>query len=58
VGWTFVLLAGFVAWVGGAFAFTWRAIDEHDRWVAAEARRWGAVIAAGLCAFVVGLLLA
>lgn len=56
VAWTLVLLAGFVAWVGGAFAFTLRAIDEHDRWVAAEAKRWGSVIVVGLVAFVVGLL--
>ena len=58
VPWTFVLLVGFATWVGGAFAFTLRAIDEHDRWIAPEAKRWGIVIVVGLVAFVIGLVLA
>src|SRR6185436_10251181 len=37
--WSFVLLFGFGAWVAGAFAFTLRAIDENDRFIAVEARR-------------------
>ena len=53
--WTLVLLLGFVAWVGGAFVFSVRAIDEEDRWVAPQAYRWGAVILVGLLLFVLGL---
>lgn len=58
VYWTLVLLAGFVAWVGGAFAFTVRAVDAQDRWIVGEAKQWGIVIALGWVAFVVGMLLA
>lgn len=58
VFWTLVLLAGFVAWVGGAFAFTLRAVDAEDRWVAPEVRRWSFVVGIGLVCFVVGMLLA
>lgn len=58
VPWTLVLLAGFVAWVGGAFAFTMRAIDADDRWIALEVKKWSAVIGVGFVLFVVGLLLA
>jgi hypothetical protein len=58
LAWTLVLLAGFFAWVGGAFAFTLRAIDANDRWIVPEARRWSVVIAVGFAAFVVGMLCA
>lgn len=58
VFWTLVLLSGFVAWVGGAFVFTVRAIDAEDRWIVPEVKRWGAVIGAGFALFVVGMLLA
>ena len=56
--WTLVLLAGFVAWVGGAFVFTVRAIDAEDRWIVPEVKKWSVVIGAGLALFVVGMLLA
>jgi hypothetical protein len=58
VGWTFVLLLGFFGWVSAAFAFSVRAIDEHDRWVLPEARKWGAVIVVGFAMFVLGMALA
>jgi hypothetical protein len=58
VGWTLVLLLGFVAWVSGAFLFTLRAIDEEDRFVRREALRWGSVIVLGFAAFVLGMALA
>ena len=58
VGWTLVLLLGFFGWVSAAFVFSVRAIDEHDRWVAPEARKWGAVIALGFALFVLGMALA
>jgi hypothetical protein len=56
--WTMVLLVGFFGWVASAFAFTAKAIDEHDRWVAAEAKKWGALIALGFGLFVLGMALA
>lgn len=56
--WTLVLLFGFAAWVSGAFVFVTRAIDEDDRLVAREARRWGTVIVVGFGLFVLGMALA
>jgi hypothetical protein len=58
VFWTCVLLSGFFGWVAAAFAFSARAIDEDDRWVVPEARRWGALIALGFGLFVLGMALA
>jgi hypothetical protein len=56
--WTLVLLLGFFAWVSAAFVFSVRAIDEHDRWVVPEARKWGAVMVLGFGLFVLGMALA
>ena len=58
LGWTIVLLLGFALWVGAAFAFSYRAVDAQDHWVAPEARRWGALIVIGFGMFVLGMLLA
>ena len=58
VGWTVVLLAGFALWVGAAFVFSHRAVDEQDRWVRREVRRWGALIVVGFALFVLGMLMA
>ena len=58
LGWTLVLLLGFGAWVGGAFAFTLRAIDAEDRFIGAQALRWGAVIVVGFALFVLGMAMA
>ena len=56
--WTLLLLLGFVVWVGGAFAFTVRAIDDEHRLVRGPALRWGLVIASGFALFVLGMALA
>jgi hypothetical protein len=56
--WSCVLLLGFFAWVGGAFAFTMRAIDAEDHFIPREALRWGAMIAVGFGLFVLGMSLA
>jgi len=56
--WTCVLLLGFIAWVGGAFLFSIRAIDETDRFIWSEARRWGTVIVLGFGVFVLAMTLA
>lgn len=56
--WTLVLLVGFFGWVSAAFAFSVRAIDEQDRWVMPEARKWGTLIALGFGLFVLGMALA
>ncbi len=58
VGWTLVLLIGFASWVGGAFAFASRALDEEDRLVRPAALRYGALIVLGFTLFVVGMSLA
>lgn len=55
--WTFVLLAGFACWVGSAFTFSVRAIDDEDRWVWPEVRRWGGMIALGFGLFLLGMAL-
>jgi len=55
--WTCVLLAGFVCWLVAAFAFSLRAIDDDDRWVPREARRWGGLCALGFGLFVLGMVL-
>jgi hypothetical protein len=56
--WSWILLAGFIAWVSGAYAFTIYAIDAQDRWIGREARRWGTAIVLGLGLFILGLALA
>jgi hypothetical protein len=58
VAWTLVLLVGFLGWVLGAFAFSAKAVDDQDRWVLVEAKKWGAVIVLGFGLFVLGLSLA
>jgi hypothetical protein len=55
--WTCVLLAGFACWVASAFAFSVRAIDDEDRWVRSEARKWGSLIVLGVGLFVLGMTL-
>jgi hypothetical protein len=58
VFWSLVLLLGFATWVGSAFAFTQRAIDDEDRFIKREALRWSALIALGFGLFVLGMSLA
>lgn len=54
-GWTLLALLGFGAWVSAAFLFASRAFDEHDRFLAAPARRFAALFVLGALAFSVGL---
>ena len=56
--WSLLLLLGFATWVGSAFAFTQRAIDEQDRFIRREALRYGALIVLGFGLFVLGMSLA
>ncbi len=58
VGWTLLLLVGWIAWTAGAFAFAQRAIDEEDRLRGREARIWGTVVVLGFGLFVIGMALA
>jgi hypothetical protein len=58
VFWSCVLLLGFACWVGAAFLFSMRAIDDEDRWVTREVRRWGSLIALGMGLFLLGMVLA
>ena len=56
----FALMAlfGFGLWVGGAFTFASRGIDEDDRLVRPLALRWGLVVLAGFLLFSLGLAFA
>ncbi len=56
--WTLVLLAGFVAWVGGALGLALRGMDLEGRLVPAVARHFATIMFVGLVAFVAGLALA
>jgi hypothetical protein len=56
--WSLVLIAGFLAWVFGAFAFAARAIDEEDRIVVGPARLWGTTVVIGFGLFFLGMALA
>lgn len=58
VGWTLLLLAGWIAWTAGAFVFAQRAIDEEDRLRGREAGIWGTVVVLGFGLFVIGMALA
>lgn len=58
IGWTLLLLTGWLAWTLGAFAFARRALDEEDRLVPGQARLWGTVIVLGFGLFVIGMALA
>jgi hypothetical protein len=58
LGWTLLLLAGWIAWVVGAFAFAQRALDEEDRLVGRAARVWGTVMVVGFGSWVLGMALA
>lgn len=58
LGWTLLLLVGWMAWTGGAFAFALRALDEEDRLVAKPARLIGTIVVVGFGMFVIGLALA
>jgi hypothetical protein len=57
VFWSCVVLAGFACWVVSAFAFSVHAIDDEDRWVQREVRRWGSLVALGFGLFVLGMAL-
>jgi hypothetical protein len=58
VFWSCVLLLGFGCWVGAAFALSFRAIDDEDRWVPRELLRCGSFVVLGFGLFVLGLVLA
>ncbi len=58
VVWSLVLVFGFAVWVGGAFAFATRAIDDQDRIVSGAARLWGTTIIVGFGLFFLGMALA
>jgi len=56
--WTVVLLVGFASWVGGAFAFAARAIDDEDRLLGPQARVWGTCVLVGFGLWILGMALA
>lgn len=58
LGWTLLLLLGWLSWTGAAFAFAQRAIDQEDRLVLGAARVWGTVFVVGFGVFVIGMAMA
>lgn len=56
--WTWAVLIGFIAWVGGGYVFTVLAIDPYGHLVWRQVRRWGTVVVLGLGLLVLGLALA
>ncbi len=58
LGWTLVLLLGWLAWTAGAFLFATRALDEEDRVRPRQAQIWGTTVVVGFGLFVIGMALA
>lgn len=58
LGWTLLLLLGWLSWTGAAFAFAQRAIDQEDRLVLGAARVWGTLFVVGFGVFVIGMAMA
>lgn len=56
--WSILACLSFVAWVGGAFGFFVKALDEDLRPRRGPALFWGGVVGGGLAVWVVALLLA
>jgi tetratricopeptide (TPR) repeat protein len=56
--WTWAVLIGFIAWVGGSYGFTALAIDPYGQLIWRRVRRWGTVVVLGLGLFILGLALA
>lgn len=48
VGWSLAAVLGFALWIGCAFGFFLRAVDERDRLRRRAALLWGAGLAAGI----------
>lgn len=57
VFWSCVLLLGFVCWTSAAFALSIRGLDNEERWVPRELKRWGSLIGVGFSLFILGLAL-
>jgi hypothetical protein len=58
VGWSLLAILGLIVWIGGGFAFAYRAITPEDKLHARRAVYYGAVIILGLIVWMVGLYLA
>ena len=56
--WTFIALLGLAAWLGGGFLFALRGVTEKDQLVPRTAAIAGALVAAGLFIWMLGLHLA
>jgi hypothetical protein len=55
VPWTLLALAGLASWIGCAFGFFLRGLDENDRLRKRAALLWSAGVVVGLVLFFVGL---
>jgi hypothetical protein len=58
LGWTVLLLAGWVLWVASAFVLVRRGIDEDDHVLGEPTRRWLTFMLVGFGSFVLGMALA
>ncbi len=57
-GWALLALLGFLLWGAGAYGVFTRALDQDDRFVDVELRKWGTAFVVGMGLFVLGLALA
>lgn len=57
-GWALLALLGFALWILGAYGVFTRALDQDDRFIDGELRRWGTAFVVGMGLFVLGLSLA
>ncbi len=58
VGWSLLAILGLAFWVGGAFAFAYKAVTYDDRLDGRKAVFWGSFVLLGLVLWVLGLALA
>ncbi len=58
VGWSLLAILGLILWIGGGFAFAYKAITPEDKLHSRRAVYYGAVIVLGLVVWMLGLYLA
>lgn len=55
LGWSLLALLGLCAWVFGAYQIFMRALDQDDRFIDAELKKWGTLFVLGMGLFLLGL---
>jgi len=57
-GWALLALLGFGLWILGAYGVFTKGLDQDDRFIDVELRKWGSAFVVGMGLFVLGLSLA